>query len=377
MSYRRTRALFQKELRHIVRDVRSLIMALAMPLVLLLLFGYALNLDVDRVPTLVYDADRSPQSRELVERFRGSRFFDIRGESPDQRGLERAIDERRVLLGLAIPRDYAQRLNAGRTAQIQALLDGSDSNTAEITLGYVESLAGAYSFEVRAAAQNQRGGMRAPAPLESRVRVWYNSTLQSRNYVVPGLIAVILMIIAALLTSLTVAREWEMGTMEQLLSTPARPAEIVLGKMLAFFLVGVADTAMAVLVAVFVFEVPFRGELWLLAITSGVFLCGALFWGIFISAAARSQLLAFQMGLLSSFLPAFLLSGFVYATENMPPVIQAITYVVPARYFVTILKGVFLKGVGLNVLWPPILLLVVYAAVVFVAATRKLGEKLA
>jgi ABC-2 type transport system permease protein len=194
---------------------------------------------------------------------------------------------------------------------------------------------------------------------------------------VPGLIAVILMIIAALLTSLTVAREWEMGTMEQLLSTPARPAEIVLGKMLAFFLVGVADTVVAVLVAVFVFDVPFRGELWLLGLASGVFLSGALFWGIFISAAAKSQLLAFQMGLLSSFLPAFLLSGFVYATENMPPVIQAITYVVPARYFVTILKGVFLKGVGLNVLWPPILLLVVYAAVVFVAATRKLSEKLA
>ncbi len=377
MSYRRTRALFQKELRHIVRDVRSLIMALAMPLVLLLLFGYALNLDVDRVPTLVYDADGSPQSRELLARFRGSRFFDIVGESPDQRGLERAIDERRVLLGLEIPRDYAQRLNAGQTAAIQALLDGSDSNTAQIALGYVETLAGAYSFEVRAAAQNQRGGLRAPAPLEAQVRVWYNSTLQSRNYVVPGLIAVILMIIAALLTSLTVAREWEMGTMEQLLSTPARPAEIVLGKMLAFFLVGVADTVVAVLVAVFVFDVPFRGELWLLGLASGVFLSGALFWGIFISAAAKSQLLAFQMGLLSSFLPAFLLSGFVYATENMPPVIQAITYVVPARYFVTILKGVFLKGVGLNVLWPPILLLVVYAAVVFVAATRKLSEKLA
>ena len=377
MSYRRTRALFQKELRHIVRDVRSLIMALAMPLVLLLLFGYALNLDVDRVPTLVYDADGSPQSRELLARFRGSRFFDIVGESSDQRGLERAIDERRVLLGLEIPRDYAQRLNAGRTAEIQALLDGSDSNTAEIALGYVETLARSYSFEVRAAAQNQRGGLRAPAPLEAEVRVWYNSTLQSRNYVVPGLIAVILMIIAALLTSLTVAREWEMGTMEQLLSTPARPAEIVLGKMLAFFLVGVADTVVAVLVAVFVFDVPFRGELWLLGLASGVFLSGALFWGIFISAAAKSQLLAFQMGLLSSFLPAFLLSGFVYATENMPPVIQAITYVVPARYFVTILKGVFLKGVGVNVLWPPILLLVVYAAVVFVAATRKLSEKLA
>jgi ABC-2 type transport system permease protein len=201
--------------------------------------------------------------------------------------------------------------------------------------------------------------------------------MQSRNYVVPGLIAVILMIISALLTSLTVAREWEMGTLEQLLSTPARAGEIVFGKMAAFFLVGAADTLIAVLVGVYVFDVPLRGSLGLLALSSGVFLTGALFWGILISTVAKSQLLAFQMGILSSFLPAFLLSGFIYAVEDMPLVIQLVSHVVPARYFVTILKGIYLKGVGLEVLWGELLLLAMFATAVFLAARRRLAQKMA
>ena len=194
---------------------------------------------------------------------------------------------------------------------------------------------------------------------------------------VPGLIAVILQIIAALLTSLTIAREWEMGTMEQLLSTPLRPAEMVLGKMLAYFVVGVADALMAVLVGVFVFTVPLRGSLPLLAVSICVFLVGVLFWGIFVSAVAKTQLAAYQLGVLSSFLPAFLLSGFVYSIETMPPVIQVITHIVPSRYVVTILKGIFLKGVGLRVLWGELGFLALYAAIIFVLATRKVNQKLA
>jgi len=194
---------------------------------------------------------------------------------------------------------------------------------------------------------------------------------------VPGLIAAILMIIASLLTSLTIAREWEMGTMEQLLSTPLRPAEMVMGKMLAFFIVGVIDTAIAVLVGVFVFDVPLRGSLWFLALSSCVFLWGALFWGIFISAAVKSQLLAYKVGLLTSFLPAFLLSGLIYAIEYMPGPIQAFTYLVPARYFINLLKGIFLKGVGIEVLWLELVFLAAYAGIVFVLATRKLTQKLA
>ena len=376
MSYRRLRAVFIKELHHIVRDSRSLGMALAVPVMMLLLYGYALSLDVDRVPTLVYDQDGSSASRELIRQFAGSKYFEIRGYASGYGAIERGIDRNDILMGVVIPRDYSKNVGEGRQAPVQILLDGSDSNTASIVLGYAESVVRNYSVDLRSQTLNRRGGEHSAPPIDARLRVWYNSSLESKNYVVPGLIAVILQIIAALLTSLTIAREWEMGTMEQLLSTPLRPMEIVLGKMMAYFVVGLLDAIVALLVGLFVFEVPLRGSILVLAVSVCTFLFGALFWGIFVSAAAKTQLQAYQMGILSSFLPAFLLSGFVYAIETMPPVIQVITHVVPARYVVTILKGVFLKGVGLSVLWGQLGFLVLYAAIVFLAATRKMNQKL-
>jgi ABC-2 type transport system permease protein len=377
MSYRRTRALFVKELRHITRDPLSLAMALAVPVLMLLLFGFALSLDVDRIPTLVYDQDATPASRDLVQEFQGSRYFQIRGFVDHYDAIERGIDRDQILMGVVIPRDYSKNVAAGREAPVQILIDGSDSNTAAIALGYVDSLVQSYALTLRSDMQNRKGAGAVQPPVDARLRVWYNSSLESKNYVVPGLIAVILMIIAALLTSLTIAREWEMGTMEQVLSTPMRPVEMVLGKMLAYFAVGLADTVIVVVAGIVVFRVPFRGSILMLAVSSCLYLSGALFWGIFISAWAKTQLLAYQAALISSFLPAFLLSGFVYAIETMPPVIQLITRAVPARYFVTILKGVFLKGVGFRLLWGEMALLVLYAAIVFLLATRKLNQKLA
>jgi len=351
-------------------------MALAVPVMMLLLYGYALSLDVDRVPTLVYDQDGTEASRQLIREFQGSKYFTVTGFAGSYAPIERGIDRNDILMGLVIPRDYSRKLAEGHDAAVQILLDGSDSNTASIVLGYAQAVARNYSVDLRADMLNRRGGEHAPPPVDARLRVWYNSSLESKNYVVPGLIAVILQIIAALLTSLTIAREWEMGTMEQLLSTPLRPTEIVLGKMMAYFLVGVVDALVALLVGLFVFTVPLRGSIPLLAVSICTFLFGALCWGIFISAAAKSQMMAYQMGLLSSFLPAFLLSGFVYAIETMPPVIQAVTYIVPARYVVTIMKGIFLKGVGLRVLWGQLGFLALYALLVFFFATRKMNQKL-
>jgi ABC-2 type transport system permease protein len=377
MSLRRIRAMFGKEFRHILRDTRSLIMALFLPMFQMLLFGYALNLDVDRIPTLIYDGDHSADSRALIERFRGSRFFEIEGYPNGYTDIEKQIDKSKVLLGIVIPRDYSQRLNAGAKANVQVLLDGSDSNTASIALSYVESLLQNYSLQVRSNGQDRRAGMPIVSPVDARVRIWYNSTLESTNYIVPGLIAAMMMVIAALLTSLTVAREWEMGTMEQLLSTPVHASEIVLGKMFAFFVIGVADTTIAVLVGIFVYGVPFRGNILMLAASTAVFLSGAFFWGILVSAIARTQLFAFQLGLVTTFLPSFLLSGFLYAIENMPVPIQMITYAFPARYFVTIVRGIFLKGIGITILWGQLAFLAVFSILVFWAAERRMRQKLA
>ena len=378
MSFRRLRAVFIKELRHVSRDPLSLGMALAVPVIMLLLFGWALSLDVDRIPTLVYDQNRTQASADLIHQFQASRYFHLYAYVDSYAAIERAIDRNQALMGIVIPRDYSKNTGAARTAAVQLLIDGSDSNTASIALGYAESVTRGYSYQLRSAAQNRKGGGGAfVPPVDASLRVWYNNSLESKNYVVPGLIAVILQIIAALLTSLTIAREWEMGTMEQVLSTPLRPSELALGKMLAYFTVGVADAAIAVVVGLFVFQVPFHGSVLLLAGSTCIFLFGALFWGIFISAATRNQLQAYQIGILSSFLPAFLLSGFIYSIDTMPKPIQVISHLVPARYFVTILKDVFLKGAGIGVLWTELGFLLLYGAIMFFLAVRKLNQKMA
>jgi ABC-2 type transport system permease protein len=377
MNIRRLKAVTKKELLHIVRDARSLYLALALPLVMLLLFGYALTLDVDRIPTYVYDQDGTPQSRELVDQFRGSRYFQILGEIHDYKTVERGIDKNTILLGVVIPNDYSRHLLAGEEADVQLLVDGSDSNTAGIALGYAQIIVQSYAAQLRSNTQIRRGGQPLRIPVEPRIRVWYNSDLKSKNFIVPGLIAVTMMIIAAMLSSLTIAREWENGTMEQLLSTPVRPGELVLGKLLAYFALGLADMFISIIVGVFIFQVPFRGNALFLFFTSCLFLFGALSWGIFISATARTQLQAYQLGMLSSFLPGYILSGFVYSLTNMPKAIQLISYVVPARYFVTILNGIFLKGIGIRFLWVEVLMLGAYASLIFWRASKKMRQKVA
>jgi drug efflux transport system permease protein len=382
VSSQRTLAIARKELRHILRDSRSLIMALAVPLLMLLLFGFALSLDVDRIPTVVWDQDRSMESRELIQRFQSSRFFQMAGAVTGYPAIERGVARNQLILAVVIPPDYSKRVLSGQAAQVQLLLDGSDSNTASLAMAYGETVIRDEAMRLAVGHTNHPGdpseSSSTPAvPFDVRARIWYNSALISRNYVVPGLVAVILMIIAALLTSLTVAREWEIGTMEQLLSTPLRPSELVLGKMLAFFGVGMVDMLISVAVGVYVFGVPFRGSLLLLFVTGSVFLTGSLFWGIFLSAALRSQLLAYQLSMITSFLPALMLSGFIYSIRNMPMAIQWLTRIIPARYFVTILTAIFLKGVGLEVLWAEALFLLAFASIVFFLATRTMGRKLA
>lgn len=376
MNARRTWAVARKETIHIARDPRSLAMAVAIPMLLLLLFGYALTLDVDRVPLVVWDQSQTQASRDFVNRFSASRYFAVQDHVRNYREVERAVDSSRALVALVVPGDFASRVASGQAAPVQVIVDGSDSNTATIAMGYADTVAQSYSAEIALSAMRRAGAADMSLPLDVRPRVWFNADMESRNYIIPGLIAVIMMVIAALLTSLTIAREWERGTMEQLISTPVRGPELILGKLLPYFAIGLLDVLLAVLMAEFLFQVPLRGNPALIFAFAAVFLAGALSLGMLISIVTKSQLLASQLAMVLTFLPSFLLSGFMYAVSNMPAPIQAVTYAVPARYFVAALKGIYLKGIGLEVLAVEAGLLTVFGLVVMALATVRFKKAL-
>jgi len=377
MNLRRVKAVARKEFLHVLRDWRSLAMALATPAFMLALFGFALTLDVDNVPLAVWDQSGTARSRDLIARFDGSRYFAVIRYVDNYDDLVWLIDSGRAMMGLVVPRDFAQRLESGRDAPAQLIVDGSDSNTATIAIGYAEAIAQVYMLELLAERNAVRGLPPPAIPLDVRPRVWFNEELESRNFLVPGLIAVIMMVIAAMLTSLCISREWERGTMEQLISAPIKPGELILGKLTPYFAVGVCDVLLTVLLAEYVFQVPLRGNVALLLGCSALFLAGALAMGMTVSIVTKSQLLSVQVAVVATFLPAFLLSGFVFTIANMPRAIQFVTYFVPARYFVTILKGIYLKGVGLEILFAEAAFLVVYGFVMVALARVKLKKKLA
>lgn len=377
MKLSRTWAVARKEFLHIGRDPRALGMGLAIPMILLLLFGYALSLDVDRVPLVVIDRDRSPASRELISRFRGSRYFTLVGETDDPAVAEDRLVRGTALLWLTIPADYARERGSAAGAAVQVLADGSDANTAALALGYAEAVVRAESAAiVLETLQRQRGGT-AAAPLELRPRIWFNTDLESRTFIIPGLIAVIMMIIAALLTSLVIAREWETGTMEQLISTPLTRAELVVGKFIPYFCIGLFDVMISILTGYHLFHVPLRGSILQLAVVNAVFLVGTLMLGLLISAAAKSQLVANQVAMMVTFLPAFLLSGFTFDIGSMPLPLRIITHAVPARYLITLLRGIFLKGIGPAELRTEGLFLVGFAVLMTALAIRAFRKRIA
>ena len=363
ISRSRLMAVARKEVLHLRRDPRSLALAFLMPALLVVLFGYAITWDVDDISTVVLDQDGSARSRELLDAFESSGYFTVLRQLRRDSEVEEALDRGEAFAAVVVPPDFARDLDAGRSAQLQVLVDGGDANTATIALGYAQGIVRSFSTKVLLAGAE-------PEPLvRAETRVWYNEELVSRNMIVPGLVAVIMMIIAAMLTSLTIAREWERGTMEQLVSTPVQRLEVVVGKLLPYVGIGIVDVVLVSLIGVFLFGVPFRGSAGLLMALSVAFIVGALGLGMFISAVARSQLLATQMALILTFLPAFLLSGFMFSIDVMPPLLQAVTYLIPARYFLVVTRGVFLKGTGAEVLAVEGLLMIAFAALGIAAAT--------
>jgi ABC-2 type transport system permease protein len=377
MSFTRFLAVANKEVIQILRDSRSLIIVVIMPVILVLLFGYGVNLDLKGLPVYVYDRDGSQQSQDLLKRFQASAYFDVVQVVNDYPALARSLDDGHAKMGIVVPWDFSQRLHDGRPAQVQALVDGTDDNTANVLIGYAQAVVQGYSSDIQLAWLRNRGHTAQPASVRVETRTWYNEDLESSAFIVPGVLALVMSVIGAFLTSLTIAREWERGTMEQLISTPVTPVEIMLGKLVPYFVIGMFDVIVCALIAIYWFQVPFRGSFLTLLVSSAMFMVVVLSLGFFISVIAGSQLAASQIALLITFLPAFLLSGFLYSIEQMPIVLQWITRILPARYYVSVLKKIFLKGTPTALLYTDLVPLAVFTLVLAVLATRAFHKRLA
>jgi ABC-2 type transport system permease protein len=366
-----------KEVIQVFRDPRMRAVIFAVPLLQLIVFGYAVTTDVRHVATAVYDRDNTVASRELVSRFVKSGYFDVAGYIQSDELAAELLDRGEVRAVLRLNKGFEDDLRAGRTAQLQVIVDGTDSNTAGIVLAYSTRITGQFSQEMLdARLRRQWGRMRQPGQIELQTRAWFNENLESRNFYVPGVIAMIVTLVTLLLTSMAVVREKEIGTMEQIMVSPITPAEFILGKTVPFALAAFADVLLITVVGVFWFEVPIRGSLALLFAATALYLMTTLGVGLFISTLSQTQQQA-MMSTFFFFMPAVLLSGFMFPIANMPRAIQWLTYFNPFRYFLAIIRGIFLKGVGLTVLWPHMLALAVMGVVTLWLSSRRFRKTLA
>ena len=377
MKFRRIKAIAIKEILQIWRDPRSLMIALLLPFTQMFLLGYGVNLDLKHLPVCTFDREGSQLSQALFKHFQASQYFAIVRNVKSYEEMTAAIDNGTCGLAIVVPPDFSERLNDTGTASVQAILDGSDDNTANIAFGYASAVVDGYSSDVQLHRLDWQGRTLQPSePMVLQSRVWFNEDLESRNFIIPGLVAVIMALVGAQLTSLTISREWERGTMELLISTPVRPIELMFGKLMPYLVLGWLDAAFCLVLAAFCFAVPFRGTLLTLFLTTTLFLIVVLSIGYLLSVLIRSQVGASQIALLVTMMPTVLLSGYVFPIDQMPAVVQDITYLIYSRYYVTIIKDVFLKGSTIPEMMTPILFLVVYAAAVMVLAARAFHKRL-
>jgi ABC-2 type transport system permease protein len=376
MSLRRILAMTRKEVIQIRRDPLSLMIILLLPLIQLLIFGYGVNVDIKHIPLCVYDRDGTQTSQDLLKHFQATEYFNIVHLSDNYRDVVQHIDYGMCTVAVVVPPQFAEKLHSQGQASVQALLDASDANTASVGMGYALSIVQNYSSQVQI-DWRERHGLAAVAPeVTFEPRTWFNEDLESRVSIVPGVVAMVMAVVGAFLTSLTIAREWERGTMEQLISTPVGKLEIQIGKLAPYFAIGMADTAGCAGVAVWWFGVPFRGSWTVLFGCSVLFLVVVLSLGYLISVTAKSQLGACQLAMLGTFLPTFLLSGFLFPIDQMPVVVQWITLVLPPRYYVFILRNVFLKGTEIRLMAGQLMALAILAVVLITLATRAFHKRL-
>jgi ABC-2 type transport system permease protein len=375
--WERILTMLRKEFRSVFRDPRMRMVIFGVPVLQTLIFGYAVTMDVRHVRLVLLDRDRTPASRTLVARFTGSDYFDVVAQVDTEAAASRMIDAAAVSAVLQVNAGYQANLDAGRPAPVQLVVDGSDSNTARLVLNYSSVIASTYNNElVLDAALRRAGRTVAVGSVDLRSRAWFNENLESRNYFVPGVMALLVMLISLMLTGMAIVREKEVGTIEQIMVTPIRPLEFILGKFAPFIVIGFVDVLLVTLIGVFWFEIPIRGSFPLLLLGTACFLLTTLGIGLFISTVSSTQQQA-MMTTFFFFFPAMLLSGFIYPIANMPPIVQALTYLNPLRYFLVIIRGVFLKGIGFELLWPQVVALLVLGLLVMAFAVSRFRKTVA
>jgi ABC-2 type transport system permease protein len=365
-------AVATKEFRQIARDRRTLMILLFVPAFFLLLYGYALNFDIRNIPLAVQDNDRSSASRDVISAFVNSGYFELIRDLPRNSDIDAALNRGDARAVLVIPAGFGRDAASGRPTAVQVLISGDNANTATTVMAYAVGLVGALS--ARYEVQTRFGSARGPL-LTAETRVWYNPELRSTLFLVPGLIAYIAMLTAVVSTALSIVREKEVGTMEQVRMSPVGPLSYVIGKTMPYLIVSLVSAFGIVALSMLLFDLPMRGSWAALFVAISIFLVGALAFGVLISTIAQTQQVAFQVALLTSYLPTLMLSGFIFPISSMPAVLQAITYAVPARYFLIALRGIVLKGVGITVFWRDIAALVVFAALVLTLASLRLKRE--
>jgi ABC-2 type transport system permease protein len=351
------KAIARKEYFHLIRDFRSLYLAFFIPLLLILLFGYALSLDVQDIKTVVVDHDKTQESRDFIRKLNASVYFKIIGHLADSAAAIASLDRNEAILAVVIPPGWTADLKSDRKSPIQLIIDGSDPNFAGSTRAYITAYISRTNQNLLVEFLNRQGLEKIEPPVEGRIRVWFNEDLESRNFIVPGIIALIIMIVGALLTSLVVAREYENGTMETIRSLPVRAVEFLAGKALPYFFIALVDVLVAILMGQVLFGVVMKSSFWLMIMASCVYLGVALCIGLLISTLTKSQLVANQMAILVTYLPSLLLSNFVFPKENMPAILKMVTFIIPATYYIDILNGLYLRNLSLFYLWPSYLVL--------------------
>jgi ABC-2 type transport system permease protein len=372
LSLRCLRPVIKKEFRQIRRDARSLMFMIFLPAFMLLMFGYALNFDVKHIPLAVVDEDGSRTSRDLVDKFRTTEYFDLKAVLGKTREIDPLMGREAIRAALVIPPQFSEDLLAGRSPSVQVIVDGSNAMSGTTAAGYVGAILQSYSQRITLEALERRGLTGFAVPLSQEVRIWYNPELRSARFLVPGLMAFILMVIVTVSTAFSVVREKERGTMDQIRLSSISPLELILGKVIPYVVISLASAHLVLLLGEILFGVGIRGSYPLLLLAMALFLTGALGQGILISAVTRTQQVAFLIAVLTTLLPTFILSGFVFPIRNMPAAVQAITYLVPGRYFLAALRGIILKGVGFGAVWPQFLLLVGFAALSLGASAARL-----